>query len=159
MPVLAHSRGRPFFWPSLASSWNQISIRLSLGRWPMWAASVRGGQLAALAKKGGDEVYAGLKAKGSVVEAAERAMAEGHNQYARPFGVPALVEAIHRFGAGWAHDDLVAGTDAEGVQGEERTGGPRRDAHRVGRAAALGGNIEIESQPGTGTLIRMEAPF
>ena len=27
------------------------------------------------------------------------------------------------------------------------------------RAAALGGNIEIESQPGTGTLIRMEAPF
>jgi hypothetical protein len=37
-----------------------------------WAASVRGGQLSALAKKGGDEVYAGLKAKGSVVEAAER---------------------------------------------------------------------------------------
>ena len=32
----------PFFCPSLASSWNQISTRLVLGRPARWAASVRG---------------------------------------------------------------------------------------------------------------------
>ena len=40
MPFLAQIRVRPFFWPSLASSWNQISIRLVLGRAAIWAASV-----------------------------------------------------------------------------------------------------------------------
>ena len=35
-------RTRPFFCPSLASSWNQISTRLVLGRPARWAASVRG---------------------------------------------------------------------------------------------------------------------
>jgi hypothetical protein len=31
-PRRAHCRTRPFFWPMRASSWNQISIRVSVGR-------------------------------------------------------------------------------------------------------------------------------
>ena len=44
LPVrLAHQiRAWPFFCPNLATSWNQISTRLVLGRAAMWAASVRG---------------------------------------------------------------------------------------------------------------------
>ena len=33
IPVRAHCGTRPFFWPMRASSWNQISIGLPLGRW------------------------------------------------------------------------------------------------------------------------------
>jgi hypothetical protein len=32
----------PFFWPMRASSWNQISIGLSCGRWPRCAFRVAG---------------------------------------------------------------------------------------------------------------------
>ena len=41
VPVFAQIRARPFFCPNLASSWNQISSRLVLGRAAMWASSVR----------------------------------------------------------------------------------------------------------------------
>jgi hypothetical protein len=40
VPFFAQIRARPFFWPILASSWNQTSIRRPFGKWPMWAWSV-----------------------------------------------------------------------------------------------------------------------
>jgi hypothetical protein len=40
-PRRAHCRTRPFFWPMRASSWNQISIRVSVGRPSRWVLSVR----------------------------------------------------------------------------------------------------------------------
>ena len=42
VPLFAQIRARPFFCPNRASSWNQISTRVALGRPAMWAASVQG---------------------------------------------------------------------------------------------------------------------